>query len=264
METEVQTAKTVHIVERVLKMKKNLFGKVMAVLMAAGIMAAQAISVSADATADVELDCSGAIESDNWSQSAKFGYNSEDPVNDLTSFDATRLTKDSVITVSYDVIETYEPSDPTGFPVELILQSWSSPDTPMATGDGSVWAKVVPANVDTDYNIETFNYADIVEAYGSDNFEKVDCVLFGSTNDAKILVKSIKISNCAETGSHWVDPSIAEEAKAATKKNVTGIVIGIVAGIAVAVGVIWFIISRKSREAFDITTGEFVDKKDAV
>ena len=247
-------------------MRKVNIKKFMSVLMAAGIMAAQVICVSADeALADVELDCSGAIESDNWTQSAKYGYNSADPVNDLTAFDATRMTKDTVITVNYDIIEEHiDEATATGYPVELIFQSWSSPDTPMATGDGAVWAKVAPANVDTDYNIETFSYADIVEAYGSDNFDKVDCILFGSTNDAKILVKGVTVSNCKAEGSHWVDPTIEEEEKAATKKNVTGIVVGVVAGIAVAVGVIWFIISRKSREAFDITTGEFVDKKDAV
>ncbi|MBQ8965457.1 hypothetical protein [Ruminococcus sp.] len=241
---------------------KNVIGKIAAALMAAGIMAAQAVTVCADS--DVTLDCTSAIESDNWSQSVKFGYNSEDPA-DTASFDATRMTENSVIKVSYDIIEDHQldETQATGYPVELIFQSWSNPDTPMVGTDGGVWAKVAPAKIDTENNTEEFNYADIVAAYGSDNFEKVDCVLFGSTNDAKILVKSATVTNCKDEGSHWVDPSIAEQEKAATKKNIVGIVVGIVAGIAVAVGVIWFIISRKSREAFDVTTGEFVDKKDA-
>ncbi len=243
-------------------MKRNFIGKLAAALMAAGIMAAQAVTVFADG--DVVLDCSEAIESDNWSQSVKFGYNSDDP-NGAKNFDATRMTADSVIKVSYDIVEDHglDETQATGYPVELIFQSWSNPDTPVVGSDGGVWAKVAPAKIDTENNTEEFNYADIVEAYGTDNFEKVDCVLFGSTNDAKILVKEVSVTNCKDKGDHWIDPSIAEQEKAATKKNIVGIVIGIVAGVAVAVGVIWFIISRKSREAFDVTTGEFVDKRDA-
>jgi len=248
-------------------MNKKIFSRISAAVMAAAIMAGQAIV--ACAYGDVQLDCTNAVESDNWTQSIQFNYNNNDP-DDLKSFDATRMTDQSVITVTYDILETYETDSPTGFPVELIFQSWSSPDTPMVKADGGVWAKVVPAEIDEENNTESFNYADIVAAYGSDNFEKVDAVLFGSTNDAKIKVKSVTITNCNDQGSHWVDPSIAEQAKEAQekekeaqKKNIIGIIIGIIAGVAVAVGVIWFIISSKSREAFDVSTGEFVDKKDA-
>lgn len=243
------------------KMKKNIIGRLAAAFMAAGIMACQALTGFADG--DVELDCSYAVESESWTQSVKFNYNNDDP-NGALGFDATRLTKDSVFTVKYDIIEEHiDEATATGYPMEMIFQSWTNPDTPNVTADGAVWARVAPASVDTENNIETFVYDDIVAAYGSDNFEKIDCVLFGSTNDAKILVTSVTVSACKDKGAHWVDPSIAEREKAAAKKNVIGIVIGIAAGIAVAVGVIWFIISRKSREAFDITTGEFVDKKDA-
>lgn len=243
-------------------MKRNIIGKFAAAIMAAGIMACQALSVFADG--DVQLDCKNAVESENWTQSVKFNYDNNDP-NGTLGFDATRITEDTVFTVEYDVLEEHIPEDAaTGYPMEMIFQSWTNPDTPNVTADGAVWARVAPASIDTDKNIETFNYADIVAAYGSDNFEKVDCVLFGSTNDAKIKVKAVTVSACKDKGSHWVDPSIAEKEKAAAKKNIIGIVVGIAAGIAVAVGVIWFIISSKSREAFDITTGEFVDKKDAI
>lgn len=255
-------------------MRKNVFSKISSAFMAAAIIAGQAITVFADS--DVQLDCTNAVESDNWGQSIQFNYNNNDP-DDLKSFDATRMTDQSVITVTYDILETYEVEGPAGFPVELIFQSWSYPDTPMANANGGVWAKVAPVEIDTENNTETFNYADIVTAYGTDNFEKVDAVLFGSTSDAKIKVNSVTITNCKDEGSHWIDPAIAEQEKAAKekekaaqekveaaeKKNVVGIIIGIVAGVAVAVGVIWFIISSKSREAFDVSTGEFVDKKDA-
>ncbi len=248
-------------------MRNKLFSRITTALMAAFVMAGQSVIAFADG--DVQLDCSNAVESDNWTQSVQFNYNAEDP-DDLKSFDATRITDQSVVTVKYDILETYETETPTGYPVELIIQSWSNPDTPMVNATGGVWGKVAPAEVDTENNTESFNYADIVTAYGSDNFEKVDALLFGSTNDAKIKVNSVTITNCKDEGNHWVDPAIAEQEKAAQekekeakKKNIVGIIIGIVAGVAVAVGVIWFIISSKSREAFDVSTGEFVDKKSA-
>lgn len=241
-------------------MKKNLYGKIAAAIVAAGIAGCQALSVSAES--DVQLDCTSAIESDAWSQSVKFTYNEEDP-EDLTSFDATRMTDDSVIKVSYDVLEVHdgEDVDTTGYPVELIFQSWSSPDTPMANADGSVWAKVAPSNVNEYNNTAEFTYADIAEAYGSDNFEKVDCILFGSTNDAKILVTGASVTNCADIGDHWVDPSVSEQQQAERKKSITGILVGAIAGVAVAVGVIWMILSSRSAQAFDVATGEFVDKR---
>lgn len=249
-------------------MRNGIFKKFASVLMAAGIMTGSALTAFADG--DVTLDCSDAIESEGWTQSVKFGYNREDP-NGAKNFDATRMTPDSVIKVTYDIVEDhFDETQATGYPVELIFQSWSYPDSPLAGSDGGLWAKVAPATVDAATNTEEFAYADIVAAYGSDNFEKVDCVLFGSTNDAKILVTGVTITNCKDEGNHWVDPSIAQAAeeaekkeKANTKKNIIGIVVGIAAGVIVAVGVVWFIISSKSREAFDVTTGEFVDKKDA-
>lgn len=250
-------------IKGVIVMKRNFFKNAAMALMALGLMAGQAVTAFADG--DVVLDCTSAIESEDWSQSVKFGYSSDKP-DDPQFFDATRMTESSVITVSYEIIEQKEGG--TAYPVELIFQSWSYPDTPMAAADGGVWAKVAPAEIGE--NTESFNYADIVAAYGTDNFEKVDCVLFGSTDSAKMKVTGVTVTNCTDEGHHWIDPSIleAEENRAkeqaeAKKKNIIFIIVGIVAGIAVAVGVIWLIISKKSSEAFDVSTGEFVDKKDA-
>lgn len=258
-------------------MKNRVVSRFITGAMAAGIAAncGLVFSVSADKkTEDVTLDASSAIEADAWTQSAIFTYSADDD----KTFDATRMTEDSVIKVEYDIIEAHEAT--VGYPVELIFQSWSNPDTPMVKADGGVWAKVAPVGAGTaeaDYSVsEEFAYADIVAAYGTDNFEKVDSILFGATDDAKIKVTGVTITNClpASEGKHWVDPEIKkaeEKAKKAEekkdkenkKKNVIGIAAGIVGGIVVAVGVIWFIISRQSKEAFDVSTGEFIDKKDA-
>ena len=54
-------------------MKKNIFGKISAAVMAAAIMAGQAIV--ACAYGDVQLDCTNAVESDNWTQSIQLNYN---------------------------------------------------------------------------------------------------------------------------------------------------------------------------------------------
>ena len=87
-------------------MNKKIFSRISAAVMAAAIMAGQAIV--ACAYGDVQLDCTNAIESDNWTQSIQFNYNNDDP-DDLKSFDATRMTDQSVITVTYDILETYRP-----------------------------------------------------------------------------------------------------------------------------------------------------------
>lgn len=244
-------------------MKKNMVRSILAAIWAAGMLAVQTVAVYA--LSDVELDCTAADECDGWAQSAKFCYSPEDP-NSPTGFDASRMTEDSVVRVSYEIIEKHDvaPDDETGYPVELVFQSWSDPNTPMADKNGKVWAKVAPAKVDEKKNIELFSYSDIAKAYGSSDFDKVDCILLGSTNDAKMKVTSVTVTDCKEEGNHWVTPARVEEERAERDRSLAVIVGGTALILALLVGLIWFILGKKTNEAFDITTGEFIDKRDAV
>ena len=117
-------------------MKKFRVRSILAAIWAAGMLTVQ--PTAAFALGDVELDCTAATVSDNWAQSAKFTYSPEDP-NAPAGFDATRMTEDSVVRVSYELIEVHElpEGEATGYPVELVFQSWSDPDTPLTDSDGT-------------------------------------------------------------------------------------------------------------------------------
>ena len=237
---------------------KKLFSRIFSGVAAAAMMSVFAVSAGAE---EASLDCADKIEADAWSLSVKSEYG-------MGGFDATRLTPDSTFVVEYTVSS---PASDGGAPIEMIFQSWSNPETPMVKADGGVWAKVAPSEYDD--TTATFVYEDIVEAYGTDNYDKVDCIGFGATS-SKLTVDKVTVTNVLSEGegTHWVDPTIEADKKAAEKaaekdKTKTGIiwaVIGIVAGVAIAVAIIWIIISRKSRDAFDISTGSYVDKKDAL
>ncbi|MBP1535669.1 MAG: hypothetical protein IK999_16320 [Ruminococcus sp.] len=244
-------------------MKKFRVRSILAAIWAAGMLTVQ--PTAAFALGDVELDCTAATVSDNWAQSAKFTYSPEDP-NAPTGFDATRMTEDSVVRVSYELIEVHElpEGEATGYPVELVFQSWSDPDTPLTDSDGRVWATVAPSSIDEGNNIEYFKYSDIAKAYGTNDFGKVDRMLFSSTNDAKMKVTSVTVTECKETGDHWVASAGAEAERASRDRSLAVIVGGTALILAMIMGIIWFILGKKTGEAFDLATGEFIDKRDAV
>ncbi|MBP3796872.1 MAG: hypothetical protein J6I46_03725 [Ruminococcus sp.] len=244
-------------------MKKFRVRSILAAIWAAGMLTVQ--PTAAFALGDVELDCTAATVSDNWAQSAKFTYSPEDP-NAPTGFDATRMTEDSVVRVSYELIEVHElpEGEATGYPVELVFQSWSDPDTPLTDSDGRVWATVAPSSIDEGNNIEYFKYSDIAKAYGTNDFGKVDRMLFSSTNDARMKVTSVTVTECKETGDHWVASAGAEAERASRDRSLAVIVGGTALILAMIMGIIWFILGKKTGEAFDLATGEFIDKRDAV
>lgn len=228
---------------------KKIISKIAATFMAVGLSLASALSVYAADTSDVELDTSEAVSINNWGTSVKYQYD---------VFDTTRMTKDSKIKVEFTVDNDIEVKTA---PIELVFQSWEYPDTSVALTDGTVWAKV-QANTYDDKSAE-FKYTDIVAAYGSDNFEKVSCICFTATDSAKITVTKVTVTDCIEKGSHYVDEeAVKEEAKKETKNNMTFTIIGIVAGVIIAIVVVVLIMNKKSSSAYDVSSGEFVSKKD--
>lgn len=224
---------------------KKFISRIAAAITAVGLSLTTAICAFAADTSDVELDVSEAVSIDNWGTSVKYQYD---------VFDTTRMTKDSKIKVEFRVDNDAEISTA---PVELVFQSWEYPDTSIAQPDGTVWAKVQPYTYD-DKSAE-FKYTDIVAAYGSDNFEKVSCICFTATASAKITVTKVTVTDCVEKGTHYVDE---EQVKEETKHNMTFIIIGIAAGIILAVVIIILIMNKKSSSAYDVSSGEFVSKKE--
>ncbi|WP_124101066.1 hypothetical protein [Ruminococcus sp. Marseille-P6503] len=223
----------------------------------------------------VEIDCKDAKESKNWGQSIMVEY---------TDFDTTRMTSKSQIIVDYEI----DKKDVDQAPCELVFQSWENPDTPMADEDGNVWAKIAPAEF-TDTQA-VFDYIDIIEAYGTANFEKVSAICIGDAGFCKLKCTGITVTNCTDNGTHKVDAaqnsseerqeesSEASEAVSSAAEteaqqantnagsdsgsgNVIFIIIGVVSGIVLAVGVVVIIMNKKSGAAYDVNSGKFVSKK---
>lgn len=132
------------------------------------------VCVSAE-TEDVELPTTMAKSSNGtWGQSITF---------QKTSFDCSRFTPDTVIEVEFELDGEWTGN---GAPVELILQNFS-------TADPQIWAKVEPFEFDE--TTASFQYEDMVAAYGSEDFSGVDNMCLG---DCGIVMKATKfvITNC--------------------------------------------------------------------
>lgn len=230
-----------------------------------------------NALKSVKIDCKNAKEAANWGRSMTIEY---------SDFDTTRMTSKSQIIVDYKI----DKKDMDTAPCELVFQSWENPDTPMADKDGKVWAKIAPSEYsDTQ---ATFDYIDIIEAYGTANFEKVSAISIGDSGFCKLKCTGITITNCTDKGTHKIDQAqssseteevsqtVSEPAEGAVSSaaeaaapvqpqnnsdsgnsNIVFIIVGIVSGIALAVGVIVIIMNKKNGAAYDVNSGTFVEKK---
>ncbi|MBR4554704.1 MAG: hypothetical protein IKO27_03825 [Ruminococcus sp.] len=220
-------------------------------------------------------------ESEKWSQSIIVG---------VDQFDVSTMTDKSALIAFYDsdVDENIDTS-----PVEFILQSTDDKVSPKAK-NGTVWAKVAPVVFNNRFAY--FEYADMVDAYGTDDFKCVSTVYIGDTAKGKITCTDLFIFNCktlmpeepepessseAETTTTTTTTAAAESqpeetvtsAAAATENESSGdktesvgnsivfVIIGIVAGVVIAVVVVFIILSRKSGKTYDVNRHRFVKKK---
>ncbi len=224
-------------------MKKFLSAAMSAIIACASIFSCTLTAFAEDAeTEDVTIDCSSAEAASNWTQSLTI---------EQGDFSATRLTKDSKIVVTFNSEDVNEKSG-NKYSAELIFQSWENTTTSVAQ-DGAVWAKIAP--VEFDETTATYDFESIATAYGTDDFSQVYKIMVGATDRAKITVTGVKITNC-KTKTY-----AEKEEKDSKGTNPIIIVIAVIAGIAIAVVVIVIIMNKKSSEAFDVSTGKFVDKK---
>lgn len=147
-------------------MLKDLFKKAAAVLVSAASVFALSATAFAAADNTVSFDVSAAPVIEPWSSYAI----------SMEHYDPTKITSASEVIVNF----TYEEVNPVAegsekeCPIELIVQSWSFPDTPMANSSGGVWAKVAPYEWDDTH--AKFSYDDMVAAYGTADFSGVDAL----------------------------------------------------------------------------------------
>lgn len=225
-------------------------------------------------TINVSLDCSGAKRADNSNSSISVKYD---------AFDMTTLTQKSKIKVTYE-LENKE-ADLSKAPIVFAVQCFKDSNSPYANEDGTLWVAVEPSTFDGES--AEFSYDDIVAAYGTADFSKIDMFHFRSAGADILTVKSLEITDCvsADKGTHVKEEEKSEEesseggdsssaeskAAAATDDNNSGssekkssvvpMIIGVVGGVILAVVVLFIIVSRKTTQEYDIKTGRMVDKK---
>lgn len=217
-------------------------------------------------------------ESSNWGQSMTI---------EVDQFDVSYMTPESKALVLFtsDAAE-----DVSASPVEFILQSIDDNVSPKAK-NSTVWAKVRPITYGNTFAV--FAYDDMVNSYGTDDFTCVSTVHVGDTGKNTIAASDLFVFNCknlhvdepkpVEESSAAPDesqaavttaaptesaPATVTEAAAATEadKSSTGnsiifIIIGVVAGVGIAVAALFIILGRKSKETYDISKHRYVKKK---
>ena len=220
-------------------------------------------------------------ESENWGQSISVG---------VDQFDTSTMTDTTWVIA---IFESELPDDVASAPVEFILQSADDTVSPKAK-NGTVWAKVTPVLFNNHFAM--FDYADMIDSYGTDDLSCVTTVYVGDTGNGKIKCTDLYALRCktqavevpeAAESSAAAEESSEEEVTATTttttqpaettaaaesaspknnddKKSVSSnvglIVVGIVAGIVIAGVVVYIILGRKSRETYDISKHRFIKK----
>ena len=163
-------------------MKKFLSVAMSAIIACASIFSCTLTAFAENAeTEDVTIDCSSAEACSNWEQSITV---------DQATFNATRLTKDSEIIVTFKSEEINEKAG-NKYNAELIFQSWDNTTT-SAAQDGAVWAKIAPVKFDD--SSATYDFESIATAYGTDDFSQVYNIIIGATDRAKITVTGITVT----------------------------------------------------------------------
>ncbi len=229
--------------------------KCLSAVLAAGMLAVNCFTASAASKLEtVELDVSQAKVVEKLGQSIKI---------DFETFDATRLTDKSEIIFEIEVqddIDTTSEEDNLKYPCSLVIQSWEYAGKKQegiknADQDGNIWTIIYPNEYKD--NVATFTYNQIVEAYGSTDFNLLDALYCQSTDRCKILCKSFKITNVKpeSEGTHKYDSTQK------TKTSPVVIAIAVVVAIAVQDVIIIMIMNKKASKALDLRTGSYVDLK---
>ena len=202
---------------------------------------------------EIDFDCSEIPVLEPW-----VSYTFE-----LSHYDPTKFTETTEVIIEY----TFEPTvgDSEGLtiedvkdecPLELIVQSWSDPDTPMVNATGGVWAKVAPYEWGDGY--AKFSIDDMIAAYGTSDFSKVDALNVGATGYSLLTVKSCKVTDVKE--GVYLEMTDAERAE--MYKNALIIVLASALAIITVIIIVFVVIlKRKSSMAYDPNTGKYIKIK---
>lgn len=215
---------------------KKYLRKAAALVCAAVMTVCSAVIVSAE-DFDVEITTANTVSA--WENI---------PIS-MDHYDASKLTPQSQVIVTYSYTTTAEGE----CPIELIIQSWSNPDTPMVNASGGVWAKVAPLLWNESTAI--FSYDDIVAAYGTSDLSSVDSVNIGATANATITATGLKFTECDKD--FYVSMNDAERAEM-YKNMLIAVLASALAIIIIIIVVFMIMLKRKTEYAYDAATGTYV------
>lgn len=232
---------------------KKHFKSIVSILCAAVMASGLALSVSAK-TIDLDFDSSQIPVLDPW-VSFSFG---------MDHYDTTKFTDETEVIVEFSYefkpgendIPEEEETYRSECPIELIVQSWSNPDTPMVNATGGVWAKTAP--YEWENGVAKFSMADMIAAYGTSDFSGVDALNIGATGHAVITVTSFKITSCQDD--IYIEMTDAERAEA-YKNALIAVLASALAIIVIIIIVFMIILKRKTSYAYDAATGKYIKMK---
>ena len=234
-----------------MKIKKFLTTFLTAAIAATSVFS---MSVFAEGTEDFTASSSDISKSvdakvDNGNREQSFSI-------EFTAFDPTRMTKDSEIVVTYDVVKD---AGKSGDKVELVAQKYPDEQRKDYKGksgkvDGDALWKIVKADSDDGKGTATFKYDSIVKSFGTDDFTVLDKLNVEAASESTIKCTGFKVTK------------VLPEKKGTHPKADSGfawywIVIAAVVGVAICVAIVMLILNKKSDKAFDVTTGRYIDKK---
>lgn len=217
---------------------KAISKRALSLISAAVMTAAAAVTVYAAAT-DYDIEITTANTVSSWENI---------PVS-MDHYDASKFTEQTEVIVTY----SYTTDVPEECPIELIVQSWSNPDTPMVNASGGVWAKVEPASWDD--TTAVFSYADMVAAYGTSDLSGVDSINVGATASSTITVTNLRFTNCGKD--FYVSMTDAERAEM-YKNMLIAVLASALAIIVIIIVVFMIMLKRKTDYAYDAATGTYV------
>lgn len=177
---------------------KNSLKTALSAVVGAAVMSCCAFSAAA---ADVELEFLEKESNGAWGQSVVY-YTAANPSGGANAFDPCTMTEESEVYVEY----TCGNEDGNNH-IELVWQSWGDHVTPVVD-----WAKITPYEYGIGYS--KFAYADIVTAYGSDDFSEVYAINVGDTG-IPVTVTKVVITNTTSEEAAVTEESAAETEEAA-------------------------------------------------
>ena len=246
---------------------------------ATNVLSAQEM-VDGDIRRTIRVHPKKPLTSQDWGQSLSVG---------VDKFDVSSMAEDSFVIA---VFESELDKDVASAPVEFIMQSTDDTVSPKAKNN-TVWGKVAPVLFNNKYAL--FDFTTMEDAYGTDDFSCVSTVYIGDTGKSPITCTDLyaldirtlvseepeetadsEVTNdsevTADSDNSAVTTKPADTAAASTDKDSSSdekdeegsnfklIVIGIIAGVVVAAGVIFLILGRKSRKTYDVNKHRYVKK----